>query len=183
MVSSVELQIPVAVDEDHPGNFTYVTSDFTFEDRRTGTKISYGIHIFHHAPSARPPFPIDRLRKTEAGAYDEPSHSYQVGNPLSPASRVVSALSGSALFQDQPWTGWRSFRSAITQRNFQAALRALREKYPDFSGSSNPADYEFVAWHLNAELKFATGPAELGWSMRRASIALAPENRLNLSAQ
>jgi hypothetical protein len=92
-------------------------------------------------------------------------------------------LAGSALFQDQPWTGWRPFRFAITQSNFQAALRALKEKYPDFSGSSDPADYEFVAWHLNAELKYASGPAELGWSMRRAAIALAPENRLNLSAQ
>lgn len=181
MVNSLELQIPVAVDQSRPGNITYVTSDFTFEDRQTKAKISYGVHIFHHAMRATRSPAREQLIKSEVHGFDEPSHAYQVGNQLWPGSRVISVLEGSTLFQDQPWTGWRSFKFAITGHNFTTALQALKQKFPEFSGSENPADYALVAWHLNAELKFATGPAELGWSMRHASITLVPENRLNLA--
>lgn len=183
MVNSLELQIPVAVDQSRPGNITYVTSDFTFEDRQTKVKISYGVSIFHHAARARPPPALDQMIRGEAHSFDEPSNSFQVGNPLWPGSRVVSLLEGSTPFQDQPWRGWRSFKFAITESNFKTALQALKQKFPEFSGSENPADYALVSWHLNAELKFATGPAELGWSMRHASITLVPAERLKLAQQ
>jgi len=183
MVNSLELQIPVARDTSQPGNITYATSDLVFEDRQSHAKISYGVNLFHHTPRPMPPMGRPRLIETEVGVYDAPSHSFQVGNPLAVGSRVVSILAGSALHQDQPWSGWRLFKFAITQNNFRTALQSAKAKSPDFAGSDNPADYAFIEWHLNAELKFATGPAALGWSMRRASIILTPENQLRIVGQ
>jgi len=152
-----------------------VVAIFVLEDRRTRTQISYEAVLFHHSISAPRPQTPDLLRKNEVGAYDEESHSFQVGNPLVPGSRVLTALAGSTPWQTQPWRGWRPFKVAITRANFKAALAALKEKAPAFKGSQDPVDYALVEWHLNAEMKFGSGPAELGWSMRRARLALVPE--------
>jgi len=176
LVNSFELQIPVAQDMDRKGNFTYATADFTFLDLKNDTKISYGVHIFHH--STRPKRNIERLTEKEVGGFDAPSHAYQVGNPIIAGSRVVTVLNGSAQYQEEPWTGWRVFKFAITRNDFETALKSLKEQNPSYPGSVDPADYTLAEWHLNAELKFGSGPAEMGWSMRHASLALVPENRL-----
>jgi hypothetical protein len=178
LVSSLELQVPTARDLNQPGNFTYVVPICVLEDRKTGTQISYGVDLFHHATQQPRPQTPELLRKNEVGAYDEPSHSFEVGNPLVPGSRVVTILAGSTQWQTQPWRGWRPFKFAITPTNFKAALSALKEKAPAFKGSADPADYALVEWHLNAELKFGSGPAELGWSMRHARVALMPEDKM-----
>jgi hypothetical protein len=176
IVTALELQIPFARDLSRPGNITYVTADLQLEDLQSHTRISYGANVFHH--SLRPAIPNtpDRLRQTEVGPYDAPSHSFQVGNALAAGPRVLTVLPGSAEYQSQTWRGWRLFRFAITRSNFVTALAALKEKSPAFAGSDNPADYALTGWHLNAEIQFDTGPAELGWSMRRARLALAPED-------
>ena len=178
---SLELQVPTARDQYRKGCLTYVVSDLQFEDRRTHTQISYSMGLFHHAETPEPQASPDWLRGTEVGAFDVPSHSFQVGNHLVPGSRVVTVLAGSTLFQNQPWKGWRTFRGAVTEANFRTALQALKAKHPEFGGSENPADYELTRWHLNAELKFSTGPAELGWSMRLARIELVPDVELKRS--
>jgi hypothetical protein len=176
VANSLELQVPSARDLNQPGNFTYVVAIFVFEDRQTRAQISYEADLFHH--STRPTLPQmpELLHKNEVGAYDEPSHSFQVHNPAIPGSRIITILAGSTQSQTQPWRGWRPFNFAITRTNFKAALGALKEKAPAFKGSEDPADYALSEWHLNAELKFGSGPAELGWSMRRARVALVPEN-------
>jgi hypothetical protein len=178
IVTSLELQVPVAKDQNKPGNFTYVVANLVFEDRKTHTQISYALELFHHAQAAGPLPTADVLKRIEVGPFDEPSHSFQVGNPVLPGSRVVTALRGSTLWQRQPWKGWRLFNVAVTQDNFRTALRALREKEAAFKASKDPADYALVEWHLNAELQFASGPAELGWSMRHARLALTPLEQL-----
>jgi hypothetical protein len=178
LVNSLELQIPVAQDANKPGNYTYVNPVFFFIDIENHTQISYDITVFHHALHRAPPPTPESLRKTEVGAFDGPTHSYQVGNALSVGSRVVLPLSGTTLYQNQPWKGWRIFRFAITRNNFQSALKSLKERDPGFLGSENPSDYVLTEWHLNAELNFTNGPAELGWSLRKTRIALIPEIRL-----
>jgi hypothetical protein len=182
IVNSLELQIPVAHDLNVPGNYTYASPIFFFLDPQSHTQISYEVTLFHNAVHAAPPPAPEWLRKTEVGPFDDPTHSYQVGNPLAPGSRVVTVLTGSTLYQIQPWKGWRLFNYAITGNNFRAAIQALKEKDPNFSGSENPADYALLEWHLNAELNFTNGPAELAWSMRHARVALVPESGLRLAA-
>jgi hypothetical protein len=176
LVNSFELQIPMAQDMNRKGNFTYIVADFTFLDRKNDAKISYGVHIFHHSP--RPKRYTGRLIEKEVGGFDTPSHAYQVGNPVIAGSRVVTVLKGSAEYQEDPWTGWRVYKFAITRNNFETALKSLKEQNPSYPGSVDPTDYTLTEWHLNAELKFGSGPAEMGWSMRHASVALVPENRL-----
>jgi hypothetical protein len=180
LANSLELQVPVAHDLNQRGNFTYVVSVFVFEDRSTHTQISYEFNIFHDNPrqkTAAPPNP-EKMDQTAVGVFDKNSHSFQVGNPIAPGSRVLTMLSGSTLFQAHPWHGWRLFDAAITRENFQAGLQDLSKKSSSFSGSQNPADYALTEWHLNAELQCSTGPAELGWSMRGARIVLVPESQL-----
>jgi hypothetical protein len=172
VISSLDLQVPVARDQNRPGNYTYVTDDLLFEDFKSHTRISYGVVLFHHTPTPRPPPAEDLLRKTEIGGFDVESRAFQFGNPLEPDSRVTTILPGSETFQNQPWTGWRSFGFALTQNNFAIGLQGLLKRYPSFDGSTSPSDYALVQWHLNAELQFATGPAELGWSMRDAIVEI-----------
>jgi hypothetical protein len=63
----------------------------------------------------------------------------------------------------------------ITHTNFKAALsRRSKTKQPGFKGSDDPSTMR----SLDVELKFGAGPAELGWSMRRAQIALVPEETI-----
>jgi hypothetical protein len=177
----LNLQVPTAQDLNRAGNYTYVLAEFVFEDWKSKTQISYGVGLFHHNPARAPPPPPARqfLRLTEVGPYDAPSHSFQVGNRLALDSRVVTPLAGTTLFQTQTWTGWRLFNFAITQQNFKTALQSLRDKEPTFGGSENPADYALMEWHLNAELTFASGPAKLGWSLRRANLAVVPTEQLS----
>ena len=87
-------------------------------------------------------------------------------------------LAGSTLWQSQSWVGWKPFRFAVTRENFAAGLAALKEKGAGFKGSLEPGDYSLTSVHLNAELKFGTGPAEMGWSMRGEKVALVPEGTL-----
>ena len=113
----------------------------------------------------------------EVGGFDEPTGSFQVGNPILLNSRVLRVMKGSTQFQTHPWTGWRPFRFAINYDNFEAALQALKIANPTFKGSADPRDYALVEWHLNAEIQFASGPAKLGWSMRNAQIVLCTIER------
>jgi hypothetical protein len=180
LLNSLELQIPVARDMNRDGNMTYANAVFVLEDRRSHTQISYEVNLFHHALRPGKPPTQEWLRRTEVGTYDVPSQSFQIVNPPAPDSRIVSALTGSALYQNQPWKGWRPFRFAITANNLTTAIQDIKEKYASFRGSENVADYGLVEWHLNAELKFHSGPAELGWSMRGALVALTPESSLSI---
>jgi hypothetical protein len=178
LANSLELQVPVAHDLNQRGNFTYVVADFVFMDRITHTQITYEFNIFHDNPRAVPPPSPEKMDQTAVGPFDKPSRTFQVGNPIEPGSRVLTVMPGSTLFQTRPWKGWRLFSAAITLNNFKRALQDLREKDSSFSGSQNPADYALVEWHLNAELTCGSGPAELGWSMRKAQIVLVPESQL-----
>jgi hypothetical protein len=178
VVNSLELQVPWARDLNQKGNYTYVVAILVLEDRKTGTQISFEGDLFHHNVHPGRAQTRELLQQNEVGPYDEPSHSFQVGNPIMPGSRVITILPGSTQWQTQPWRGWRPFKFAITRANLQAALAALRAKAPGFRSSDDPADYALTEWHLNAEMQFGSGPAELGWSMRRAQITLAPEDRM-----
>jgi len=185
IVTTFDLQIPIshadnshASQADNKHSLTYIVTDFVFEDRTTHTKITYEFTCFHLGMFHGNPPPVAWLRKYEAGAYDAPSQTFQVNNPISPDSRLHTVLPGSTLFQSAPWTGWRPFRVAITQQNFATSLQALLADNKGFKGSANPADYTLISAHLNAELKYDAGPSDLGWSLRRERISLVPAARL-----
>jgi hypothetical protein len=179
LAGSLELQVPTAHDSDKYGNLTYVVSDFSFEDKRTRTKLSYHFSLFRDSPAKGDTQPTaEWMRDAEVGGLDGPSHSYMVGNPVATGGRLITLLAGCAPYQNQPWRGWKLFRAAITEDNFKLALQDLKANAKGFKGSLDPADYEFVGWHLNAELKYETGPAELGWSMRHAKIMLLRADQL-----
>jgi hypothetical protein len=171
ILNSLELQVPVAISQNRPGNLAYVVINLLFEDRQSKTKISYAVDLFHHSLRAAPPPPPERLQQTELGKFDPNTQSFQVGNPLAYGSRVVTVVPGSTLFQTTPWKGWRLFQAEINERDFSNALHAL-EGETAFHGSGSPADYRLIEWHLNAELMFGSGPAELGWSMRHAKVTM-----------
>jgi hypothetical protein len=55
-------------------------------------------------------------------------------------------------------------------------LKAMREQEPQVNVSTDLGDYRLTAFHLNAETRFQTTPAELGWSMRNLRIAVISRN-------
>jgi len=160
---SLELQVPTALDAHSGGSETYVSADLTFKDPNGRTKISYGCNLFHNG---HPRGPDGHVR------LDTDSQNMMINSAVVSGNQWLTLQRGSAVGQSAPWMGWKVFAFAITEKNFEAGLRALRESIP--TASIDPADYEFMGFHLNAELHFNDAPAQLGWSMRHVKIVDAP---------
>jgi len=161
LVVSFDLQVPVAQDEQKAGSHTYVNPCLVFVDPTTKVKFSYIVVTFSKGY---------RIVK-ESIAYDGPSHSWMLHTYMSTNQQWVALAPGSEMFQSRPWKGWKHFSFSVTQAHVQAALNAFRERQPEVTCSINPADYVLQSFHLNAELKYQTAHAEMGWSLRDAEIA------------
>jgi hypothetical protein len=162
IVVSLDLQVPTAVDEHRDGSETYVGADLLFIDRGKGTRISYGCNLFFNGHPHR-----------EAGGHiriDEDSQNMMVNSVVGLDNEWLVTLPGSAVSQSEPWTGWKTFRFAISEKNFIDALNAYNQRVAGAQVSLQPGDYSFAKFHLNAEMHFKSSPTELGWSMRRAKI-------------
>lgn len=162
IVVALDLQVPTASDAHNDGSETYVDADLMFVDRNRGTKISYGCNLFFNGHIKIPPGGHIRL--------DEDSQNMMINSRVGPQDSWLTVEPGSAVSQGAPWTGWKTFQFAITERNFLEALNAYSRQDSGAKVSVNPANYAFVKFHLNAELHFKNAPAELGWSMRHARI-------------
>jgi hypothetical protein len=162
LITSFDLQVPVALDQQKAGSHSYVNPCFVFMDPKTKLKLSYIIVTFSNGY---------RIVK-ESVAYDEPSHSWMLHTYMSTNQEWVAPEPGSEVFQSRPWTGWKHFSFSISPAHVQSALNAFRQRQPMITCSTNPADYVLQSFHLNAELKFQTAHAEMGWSMRDATISL-----------
>lgn len=162
VVVSLDLQVPTAADGHNQGSNTYVAADLQFIDQTSQSKISYGCTLFFNG----------RPNSKENIKFDEDSQSIMINGPVVPGSARLTILPQSAERAATPWRGWRTFRFAITEANFRTALTQLKAAYPESKASSNPADYAFSQFHLNAELHFETAPAQLGWSMQNAKITV-----------
>jgi hypothetical protein len=164
IVVSLELQVPTAVDEHRDGSESYVGADLLFLDRSHGTRISYGCNLFFNGHPHR-----------ELGGHirvDEDSQNMMVNSVVGMDDAWLTALPGSAVSQSAPWKGWKTFRFAITEKNFIDALNAYHERAAGAGVSIHPGDYTFAKFHLNAELHFKNSAAALGWSMRHAKIVI-----------
>ena len=161
LIVSFDLQVPVAEDEQQAGSHTYVNPCLVFIDPQTKVKFSYIVVTFSKGY---------RIVK-ESIAYDGPSHSWMLHTYMSTNQQWVALEPGSAVFQSRPWLGWKHYAFSITQAHVQAALNAFRQRQPEVACSTHPADYVLQSFHLNAELKYQTAHAELGWSLRDAEIA------------
>jgi len=162
---SLELQVPTAVDAHNDGSETYVSADLLFVDYSRGTKISYGCNLFFNGHPHREPGGHIKL--------DEDSQSMMINSAVGLQGGWLTVEPDSAVSQGAPWRGWKTFRFAITERNFIEALNAFNRQEAAARPSVNPADYGFAKFHLNAELHFRTSAAELGWSMRHAKIVIS----------
>jgi len=161
---SLELQVPTAVDAHNEGSTTYVSADLMFVDGNRGTRISYGCNLFFNGHPHRKPGGHIRL--------DEDSHNMMINSVVGLDSGWLVTQPGSAVSQSAPWRGWKTFRFAITEKNFVDALTAYNKQDAMAKASMNPGDYAFAKFHLNAELHFRTSAAELGWSMRHATVVI-----------
>lgn len=166
LLLSLYLQVPVTTEIRKPGCLTYVNPNLTFFDSTSKLKFSYVIGVFSNSnpsPSA------------ESIKFDEPAQSWQLHCSLSGSPRLVNLEPGTEMSQSKPWKGWKHFTFSVGAANFQTAIRSFLQQKPDMHCSSNPADYYLEAFHLNAELKYQSGHAELGWSMRDASIQIVKQ--------
>lgn len=163
---SLELQVPVAECGEKKGSLAYVNPVLLLVHPVRGVKISYVVGLFSRRSAGGARKVIQHI------AHDEPTKSWMIQCKLVPGNPGLDFGKDSAEFQTAPWRGWRSFSCSVTRANLLAALRALREQQPETDCSLDPADYQLRSFHLNAEITFETAPAEMGWSMRRALLAL-----------
>ncbi|MCX7012801.1 MAG: hypothetical protein NTW86_09635 [Candidatus Sumerlaeota bacterium] len=165
LVCSMDLQVPVASDGHKKGSNVYVNIDLQFEDRVSGGRVSYNGGVFFNGHEASK----ENIRQ------DTVTKDIMVTTPLRPGLQFNTFQPGSETHQSVPWKGWKSFQFAITTDHLAKALAAVKASGPGAGMSTNPADYSFRQFHLNAELHYETAPAELGWSMRNAKIELQGE--------
>ena len=152
---SLDLQVPTASGE------SYVVVDLLFEDPN-GVRVSYGVKLFANGVT----------NPVVGCGYNAPANSYKIDSPLGIDERFVSKAANSASDTGVPWLGLQHFEWSISQSQFTAALQYLA---PQFSGKIQDVDatqYVLAEVHLNAEINFLPGPAELGWSMSGLKIWL-----------
>ncbi|WP_428395316.1 hypothetical protein [Lichenicoccus sp.] len=159
---SFDLQVPVAGDEHKPLSTTYVVSDLDFTNPETRASFYVNEMVFHNAVE----------RPNEWVFLDPDTKMAVVLGVDSPSSQYATFRSKSASYQKRPWIGWKHFSYSIDQMQFHSALLAVQHKYPGIKLSDDVADWDLTHWHLNAELLFKSGPAEMGWSMRKAAVTL-----------
>ena len=152
---SLELQVPTATGE------AYVVADLRFEDPN-GVRVSYGVKLFANGVTS----PVVGC------GHDAPSNSYTINSPLGIDERFVSKAANSTSDSGVAWLGWQHFEWSINQNQFTAALQFLATQFPGQVQDVDPTHYKLAQVHLNAEINFLPGPAELGWSMSGLKIWL-----------
>jgi len=150
---SLNLQVPTA------SGVAYVDLDLLFEDSN-GTRISYGIKLFANGVT----------NPTIGCGYNAPANAYRIDSPLGIDQQFVTNAAGSGSDTGVPWLGWQLFAWSISQSQFSAALQYLATQLPGKIPDVDPTQYMLVQMHLNAELNFLPGPADLGWSMSGLKI-------------
>ncbi len=105
---TLELQVPTAADAHNDGSETYVDADLMLVDRSRGTKISYGCNLFFNGHPNLPPGGHIRL--------DEDSQNMMINSRVGPQDSWLTLEPGSAVSQGAPWTGWKTFQFAITEK-------------------------------------------------------------------
>jgi hypothetical protein len=152
---SLELQVPTAL------GVAYVVADLLFEDSN-GVRVSYGVKLFANGVT----------NPVVGCGYDAPSNSYTIDSPLGIDERFVSMAANTTSYTGVPWLGWQNFEWSISQSQFTAALQFLAPQFPGKIQDVDPTQYTLAEVHLNAEINFLPGPAELGWSMSGLQIWL-----------
>jgi hypothetical protein len=151
--AEMDIQIPVA-----DGPDTYTTADFLFVGPG-GVRVSLGVKIFHYGSTS-----------AQVGShYDSVDNVYMINIPIDTDKTYLTKAATSASTTGTPWEGWRHFQWTVSQPQFVAALKYLVAHNPAVK-STDPTQYVFEEFHLNAEFLYSPASAELGWSMRGLQI-------------
>ena len=164
LTTTLQLQVPTAIDQHRSGSETYIVGETVFISPK-GCLVSYGVSLFFNG------VPHSKVRT----GFDSDTHSFMMNVPLGENEQYIHRVGPSAPKQSAPWSGWRNFDYALSYVAFAGALSSLKQQYGNSVDTTNPADYKLVGWHLNAELHFGSGPAELGWSMRHMKLTIASD--------
>lgn len=140
----IDLQVPTASGAD-----TYVVVDSLYIGPN-GVRVSLGAKLFvNGSPNA-----------TYGTNLDGPT--YTLNAPMGP-NPFLTAVMNSAMTTGTPWTGWRHFEWRVSYTQFGSALALINQSFPGVL-SLDPTQYMLAEVHINAEMKFNPGTADLGWS-------------------
>jgi hypothetical protein len=164
---SFDLQVPTASDAGNIQSRSYVTFDLEFLDTVHRTLISLNVNVFHNAPVPA---------RQQSTYFDGPTKNYVLFSLINSTSKWFTVLRDSATHQSTPWLGYKNFHFDICYNNFRDAVSILQVAYPNLVLSQAPESYQLISFHLNSEIIFNAGDAELGWSMRalRVSSGMLP---------
>lgn len=160
---SLQLQVPTASDGGKPGSSAYINLNLLFSKGPT-QRLSYNGGLYFHGRAGSP----------ESIGYDPVTKNVLVVTPIRPNSQWSTFASSSAMRQGEPWKGWKTFQFKITRANFTEALGTVKQKHPEAEWGKDAAAWDISQIHLNAEIRYQSAPAELGWSMRRLQCRLDP---------
>lgn len=153
---SLQLQVPTASDHGGPKSRAYVNLNLLFAKNNGNVRLSFNGGLFANG----------RGDYSERLGYDPVTRNVLVLTPILPTSKWSAYNVDSEIRQSLPWRGWKTFQFRLTRETFASALKAAKDKHPEISWGSDPAEWKLVQIHLNAEIHYETGAAELGWSMR-----------------
>jgi hypothetical protein len=160
---TLELQVPVAADGGgSPRSGAYINLNLVMAKDTSGGQVSVNGGLFYNRRADDP----ERL------GFDPVTKHVLVLTPIQRQSQWSTYTNDSDVRQGTPWKGWKRFRFNVTRDNFVSALKAVSAKHPAVS-PGDPSEWKLAMIHLNAEIRYETAPAEMGWSMRGLKCATA----------
>jgi hypothetical protein len=167
---SLELQVPVAVDGGgSPQSGAYINLNLLLVKDAGPVQVSVNGGLFYNRRADYP----------EQLSFDPVTKHVLVLTPIQRKSQWSTYTTDSEVRQGAPWIGWKKFRFTVTRHNFISAIKAVSAKHPSPSWAGDPSEWKLAQVHLNAEIRYETAPAEMGWSMRGLKCGVGPASGIS----
>jgi hypothetical protein len=169
---TLELQVPVAADGGgSPRSGAYINLNLLMAKGAGEGQVTVNGGLFYNRRADDP----------ERVGFDPVTKHVIVLTPIQRQSQWSTYTEDSEVRQGTPWKGWKKFRFTVTRDNFVSALKAVSAKHPTVS-PGDPAEWKLAMIHLNAEIRYETAPAEMGWSMRGLKCGVGPVSGISKDA-
>ena len=163
---SFDLQVPTA--ERQGQAEVYICAYFLLRDQRSGRQLWLGASVFDLRGADRFPDTV-HVDNWEAGT----------GLPilftaLNERSAWLHPGPGSACFTDSLFDQYRRFEFRVGQKELQAAIAAMKNRWPRFADvSEDPRDYQLIHFNVNPEVYAPSGSrGRLGLALRDIRVSL-----------
>ncbi len=164
IVGNVLMQIPTAFSSGGGNSNAYVGGNIVFINPKTGTRLAFVPDIFSNSNGA------DGDPNKHTMHIDSQTNNIVAEVGMGTNNPWITLAADSATEQWHPWSGYKKFAYTLTYQEFATILAAASSV--EQGVSLNPGDWELQSAHINSEIHYQTGRAELGLSMQNYTLTI-----------